>query len=446
MFHALASQVPQAFRQWVRMYVRNWFFKGQSDATVMAPGSEQLPEGAPPNFCQWLSDFLANYKEQKLSETVTKGTDAEEMEVWVLENDEQEKEGSFMLPPPEGLSPVYYQWICSFLPRFLSNHDLDGSGQHGGPFHGHGHHHWKHGGHGHHKHGCRKGKGGKHGGHSSSDSEDNGCPHEQLWTKVPKEFRTYVRKMIKHLHKNKADKPGHSENLIAPAGMSPEVTQFLQQFVQDWHAKLAEKRPHAVSMEMMDGEGTALPPGLERDNFHWLCRFMARWHRRHAGKCDIMGNWSSGDTSDDPSGDEGKDDFGAYGGYGGWPHCRKRHFHAAMMEHHGFPGRGHPFHPGHGHPFHPVHTPPFLPMGCMGEEPDFAHGCPAMGPCGFGMMMAAPPMRIGCRGRGGCFIGKDQDAKRRKNQTGAATCPSHSATADPEAEPMDRVTEGVRKM
>ena len=44
--------------------------------------------------------------------------------------------------------------------------------------------------------------------------------------------------------------------------------------------------------------------GLEKEHFRWLCRFMARWHRRHAGKCDVMAGWSSGDTGDDTSGDE----------------------------------------------------------------------------------------------------------------------------------------------
>ncbi|KAK7485603.1 hypothetical protein BaRGS_00023178, partial [Batillaria attramentaria] len=363
-FQALVRQVPEPFRRWVRVYVRTWFLVGRKEALTMTPAEneEAVPEGAPPNFRQWLSDFLSRYSEKRLSGT-TQGIDVEEMEVWEMGDESgEEVEGGDLLPPPEGLPPVYYEWICRFLPRFVENNRArlvqkgfelsDEAPQcpvmQDGPFHGHGFHghgphgyrHWKHHGHGHGKHGCKRGK---HGGHSSSDSEDNGCPHAQLWKKIPKEFRMYVRKMVKQQHKNKGGKP--NEELVAPPGVTPEVNQFLQQFVQDWHAKLAEKRPRAVAMEMMAAEETTLPEGLEREHFQWLCRFMARWHRRHAGKCDVMGNWSSGDTSDDTSGDEGTDtqdaDCAMYGGFGGWPRCRgnKHRFHAAMMGMIGCPGR-----------------------------------------------------------------------------------------------------------
>ena len=124
----------------------------------------------------------------------------------------------------------------------------------------------------------------------------------QQWQKVPKQFRKYVRISMKQLHKNKGDNP-KLQKKASEAGVSPEVREFLQQFLLEWHAKLSHKRPRAVAMEMMEGE-RSLPAGLEQGHFQWLCRFMARWHRRHAGKCEVMSGWSSGETNDDTSGDE----------------------------------------------------------------------------------------------------------------------------------------------
>ena len=133
-----------------------------------------------------------------------------------------------------------------------------------------------------------------------------------MWTTVPKQFRKYVRISVKQLHKKKGDNPKIKEKATR-AGISQEVLDFVQQFLLEWHAKLSHKRPAAVAKEMMQEEERTLPAGLERDHFLWLCRFMARWHRRHAGKCDIMSGWSSGETTDDtseddtgPSGEEGE--------------------------------------------------------------------------------------------------------------------------------------------
>lgn len=475
-FFAVARQVPAPFRRWVRTYVRSWFSTGKGDDLVMAPEREEGPEGAPPTFRQWLSDFLTHYQEKRLS-GASQAMEAEEMEAFeVLEDSgdtEGEEEGSELLPPPDGLLPVYYQWICRFLSRFAKNHGhaLVDSNEgdvpmfHTGPrgfghgFHGHGH--WKHHGHG--KHGRHHKMGGRYGCLSSSDSEDE-CHHAKAWKKVPKEFRVYVRKMVKHLHKNKGDKANSTEKLVTPSFLTPDMDQFLQQFVQDWHVKLAEKRPRAVRLEMM--EETTLPEGLEREHFLWMCRFMARWHRRHAGKCDVMGNWSSGETSDDTSGDEGKEHSfeGAqccvnqpFAG-AGWPRCRghKRRFRAAMMGMYGHHGNGHPFHPPPPPPFcMDQHFRPQYPgmgphqMGCPVGPPPCPMGPPScpMGPAQCPMGPApgtmATPVRIGCPGRRGCGgkgPGQEAGCKRRKNQDGAGS--GDHASSDM----VERVTEGVKKM
>ena len=125
----------------------------------------------------------------------------------------------------------------------------------------------------------------------------------QLWQKVPQELRKYVRKSIQQLHKRGDN--SEAKEKATRAGLSPEVLDFVQQFLLEWHAKLSHKRPAAVAEEMMEEEEQrTLPSGLEREHFLWLCRFMARWHRRHAGKCNVMSGWSSEETTDDTSGDE----------------------------------------------------------------------------------------------------------------------------------------------
>ena len=119
---------------------------------------------------------------------------------------------------------------------------------------------------------------------------------------MPRELRQYVRLSVEQLHRKKGDNPP-AQGEASGAGLSPAVLEFLQQSLVEWHARLALTRPAAVAREMMEGERT-LPAGLERGHFRWLCRFLARWHRRHAGKCDVMSGWSSGETTDDASGDE----------------------------------------------------------------------------------------------------------------------------------------------
>jgi len=111
---------------------------------------------------------------------------------------------------------------------------------------------------------------------------------------VPKEFRKFVRKSTKKLHKKKGDNSKAKEK-ATQAGLSPEVLEFVQQFLLEWHAKLSHKRPWAVAKEMMEEkeEERTLPSGMEKEHFLWLCRFMARWHLRHAWKCDVMTGCSS---------------------------------------------------------------------------------------------------------------------------------------------------------
>jgi hypothetical protein len=69
-----------------------------------------------------------------------------------------------------------------------------------------------------------------------------------------------------------------------------EVVEFLKSFSDDWHKKLSalpKPRPRAVSKELKEAQ-TTLPSRLEREQYRWLCCYMARWHRKHAGKCDVM--------------------------------------------------------------------------------------------------------------------------------------------------------------
>ena len=125
---------------------------------------------------------------------------------------------------------------------------------------------------------------------------------------MSQEYRKGVRLLVKHLHKlqkasAKGGKPKDEQEQETLAALSPEVQAFVQQVFEDWHTKLAQKRPRVVAKRMRKEKRT-LPSGLEKEHFRWLCRFMARWHRRHAGKCDVMAGWSSGDTGDDTSGDE----------------------------------------------------------------------------------------------------------------------------------------------
>ena len=121
------------------------------------------------------------------------------------------------------------------------------------------------------------------------------------------EFRKAIRVLVNQLHKKKkasakADKKDDEQEQATLAVLSPEVKAFVQDFTEEWHTKLSQKPPRLVAKKMK--KERSLPQGLGKDDFQWLCRFMARWHRKHAGKCDVMSGWSSGETGDDTSGDE----------------------------------------------------------------------------------------------------------------------------------------------
>ena len=124
---------------------------------------------------------------------------------------------------------------------------------------------------------------------------------------MSKEFRKAIRVLVNQLHKKKkasakADKQDDEQEQATLAVLSPEVKAFVQDFTEEWHTKLSQKPPRLVAKKMK--KERSLPQGLGKDDFQWLCRFMARWHRKHAGKCDVMSGWSSGETGDDTSGDE----------------------------------------------------------------------------------------------------------------------------------------------
>ena len=79
--------------------------------------------------------------------------------------------------------------------------------------------------------------------------------------------------------------------------------EFVTQVAEEWHSDLIHKTPRVVSKKVRKTK-RQLPSGLDQDHFRWLCRYLARWHRRHAGKCDVMSGWSSGETDDDLSWDD----------------------------------------------------------------------------------------------------------------------------------------------
>lgn len=122
------------------------------------------------------------------------------------------------------------------------------------------------------------------------------------------EYRKGVRLLLRLLHKAqkqgaKPATPADDEDKATLAALSPEVQAFVQKIAEEWHTKLAKKKPRVVARRVRMQKRT-FPPGMERDHFQWLCRYLARWHRTHAGKCEAMAGWSSGETGDDTSGDE----------------------------------------------------------------------------------------------------------------------------------------------
>ena len=104
----MRQQVPAEFRTWVRQYVRTWYAKGDETARQV----DSLPDGAPLHFPQWLNDFLQHWTARHAG----KSAGASDGEAEMAEEAEEEKEE--MLAAPEGLSPVYYRWLCLFVRRF----------------------------------------------------------------------------------------------------------------------------------------------------------------------------------------------------------------------------------------------------------------------------------------------------------------------------------------
>ena len=105
-FNAVRRQVPEEFRAWVRQYVRQWYAKGGEAACQV----DSLPDGAPIDFPRWLNRFLQRYTARHAGKAAD---GAPEM----AEEGEEEGEEE-MLAAPEGLSPVYYRWLCLFVRRF----------------------------------------------------------------------------------------------------------------------------------------------------------------------------------------------------------------------------------------------------------------------------------------------------------------------------------------
>lgn len=431
-FLVLKSQVPSAFRSWVRQYVKVWFSAGRSAAAKL----DSIPEGAPPNFREWLDAYLEKLNKKQ------EGQAAGDTDKNTMEQDDD-------LPvPPEGLPTNYYQWLRLFVKRFLarltrdsSNSDFDESDD---PFIGH---FWNQGAHvpwdchmrgfRHGRH-WRKGKHDRHG-WSASDSDEERLKKRKLWKTISPEMRKYVRELMKNLHKGDKGKQAAKKE-TTPEGLNREAVEFIQQFIAEWHAKLTSLPPREVSIAMAKEERTGLPKGIENKHVQWLCRFLARWHHRHAGNCEGMAGWSSNDTSDDTSGNEQEDSNGA--GYGmGCPFGRGRKHHFSAMR--SFP----PFwghHGMHRHPHHGMHfgfppspmmlggmAPHFRPHPFWGQMyPGLDGGCPFQG-------MPEPF----CGGREYCEKGK-----QCKPQTSTESKAPGSGQSAGQEDEVSTVTEALRKM
>ena len=123
-FNAVRRQVPEEFRAWVRQYVRQWYAKGGEAACQV----DSLPDGAPLDFPRWLNRFLQRYTERHAGKAAD---GAAEMAEEVEEEGEGEGEEE-MLAAPEGLSPVYYRWLCLFVRRFCLRQANGAVGNEGG--------------------------------------------------------------------------------------------------------------------------------------------------------------------------------------------------------------------------------------------------------------------------------------------------------------------------
>ena len=125
------------------------------------------------------------------------------------------------------------------------------------------------------------------------------------------QFRKEIRRLIDQMHKKKykmqLEKGQYGiENLNSKEEftcISPEVQIFIQHMFDEWHKKLARKRPRIVTRQMKK-QVQNIPGGLKHHQFLWICRCITRWHRRNAGKCYAMSGWSSGEAGDDTSEDD----------------------------------------------------------------------------------------------------------------------------------------------
>ncbi|XP_076450540.1 uncharacterized protein LOC143286720 [Babylonia areolata] len=136
---------------------------------------------------------------------------------------------------------------------------------------------------------------------SASEQEDTDCV-ETACKPVSKEFRTGVRQWLNQLHRKPPPPPPSGKQQQPKAKdekekttLSPEVQQFLQRFAEAWHGKVISSRPRAVSREMKAAAGSvSLPSRMEREQYTWLCCFMARWHRKNAARCDVLSDAAAG--------------------------------------------------------------------------------------------------------------------------------------------------------
>lgn len=95
----------------MRQYVKVWFSAGRSAAAKL----DSIPEGAPPNFREWLDAYLEKLNKKQ------EGQAAGDTDKNTMEQDDD-------LPvPPEGLPTNYYQWLRLFVKRFLARLTRDSS-------------------------------------------------------------------------------------------------------------------------------------------------------------------------------------------------------------------------------------------------------------------------------------------------------------------------------
>ena len=121
----------------------------------------------------------------------------------------------------------------------------------------------------------------------------------QTDTGFSKEFRKAARTFVFKIHQQHV-LSNEEFNTTAPQNLSLEINNFIRRITDEWHDELAGKKPCLVS-KTMSKIIPELPKGINKSHYDWLMRYLARWHRRNAGKCDVMSGWSSGGnvTEDD---------------------------------------------------------------------------------------------------------------------------------------------------